>query len=363
MSDSFDTIEAALADIAAGKPVIVTDDENRENEGDLVMAASTATPEWINFMIRQCGGLICLPTVEHRLKRLGLGQMVHDNTESHKTAFTVSVDAAEGVTTGISAYDRCRAIRILANPDSRPEELVRPGHIFPLCAKPGGVLQRAGHTEAAVDLAVLAGHDPSGVICEILNEDGTMARLPELIEFKKKHGLKLVSIEQLIRYRHRFDKLLERETSVPFRRAGKDFTLHVFRSLIDGRRHFAFALGDLAGASPALVRVQRQNLLDDIFRDTPGGSPIDRAFDRIAHEGAGVILYITVPIEGVEVKPGATPGDATLESPGLDDRDIGVGAHILADLGLKRIRLLTNSPRRVVGLEGYGLEIAGQVGL
>ena len=358
--DPFDTIEAAIADIAAGRPVVVTDDEDRENEGDLVMAASTATPEWVNFMIRQCGGLICLPTVEHRLKRLGLGQMVHENTESHKTAFTVSVDAAEGVTTGISAYDRCRAIKLIADPATLPEALVRPGHIFPLCAKPGGVLQRAGHTEAAVDLAVLAGHDPSGVICEILNEDGTMARLPELIEFKKKHGLKLVSIEQLIRYRHRFDKLLRRETSVPFRRAGQNFTLHVFRSVIDGRGHFAFTLGDLDGAP--LVRVQRQNLLEDIFRDAPGGSSLDRAFERIAREGAGVVLYITVPVAGVEVRR-TECGDAALESPALDDRDIGVGAHMLADLGLKRLRLLTNSPRRVVGLEGYGLEVASQEAL
>lgn len=360
--DPFDTIEAALADIAAGKPVIVVDDEDRENEGDLVMAASTATPEWVNFMIRQCGGLICLPTVEHRLKRLGLNQMVHENTESHKTAFTVSVDAAEGVTTGISAYDRCRAIRIIANPDSRPEELVRPGHIFPLCAKPGGVLQRAGHTEAAVDFAVLAGHDPSGVICEILNEDGTMARLPELIEFKKKHGLKLVSIEQLIRYRHRFDKLLEKETTAPFTRAGKDFTLHVFRSVIDSRRHFAFTLGNPAEHQPALVRVQRQNLLDDIFRDQPGGSALDRAFERIAAEGCGAILYITVPVSEVRLQPDKS-GRVVLESPGLDDRDIGVGAHILADLELSRIRLLSNAPKRIVGLEGYGLEIVDQVSL
>jgi 3,4-dihydroxy 2-butanone 4-phosphate synthase/GTP cyclohydrolase II len=366
MSEPFDAIEDAIADIAAGKLIIVVDDENRENEGDLVMAASTATPETVNMMIRHARGLICVPTVDHRLRRLGIAQMVPENRESHKTAFTVSVDATEGITTGISAYDRCRTIKLLANPDTRPEELVQPGHIFPLRARPGGVLQRAGHTEAAVDLAVLAGHDPSGVICEILNDDGTMARLPELIEFKKKHGLKLISIEQLIRYRHRTDKLVEREASTPFNHDGTAFTLHVFRSLLDGRRHFAFTLGEPDAARGTLVRVQRQNILTDLFhRNTDeAGTALERAFTRVAKEGAGVVLYISVPDAGIVVTAGERPGTGTVSTSPMDERDYGIGAQILADLGVRNIRLLSNNPtRRVVGLDGYGLEIVEQVGL
>lgn len=359
MPDTFDPIEAAIADIAAGKPIIVVDDENRENEGDLVMAASTATPETVNFMIRHARGLICVPTVDHRLRRLGIAQMVPENRESHKTAFTVSVDAAEGISTGISAYDRCRTIKLLASPDTRPEELVQPGHIFPLCAKPGGVLQRAGHTEAAVDLAVLAGHDPSGVICEILNDDGTMARLPQLVEFKRRHGLKLISIEQLIRHRHLTDKLVEREASVPFVREGVAFTLHVFRSLLDNRLHYAFTLGGPDAATPALVRVHRQNLLSDLFGAS--GGKLDRAFARIAREGAGVVLYVSQPDGGVALRAGARPGEARVEPGPMDDRDYGIGAQILSALGLRRIRLITNTPRKVIGLDGYGLEIVEQV--
>ncbi len=365
MSSPFDTVEAAIADIAAGKPIIVVDDENRENEGDLVMAASTVTPETVNFMIRYARGLICVPTVEHRLRRLGIAQMVPDNRESHKTAFTVSVDAAEGITTGISAYDRSRTIKLLASPDTRSEELVQPGHIFPLCAKSGGVLERAGHTEAAVDLAVLAGHDPSGVICEILNDDGTMARLPQLVEFKRLHGLKLISIEQLIRYRHRTDKLVERESASTFRRNGADFTLHIFRSLLDNRLHYAFTLGAPDADAPALVRVQRQNLLADLFR--PGApaaeSKLDRAFELVARSGAGVVLYISRPDGGVAIRHDEASGAASVVAPAMDDRDYGIGAQILSELGLRRIRLLTNTPRKVVGLDGYGLEIVEQVAL
>ncbi|MFM7240839.1 MAG: 3,4-dihydroxy-2-butanone-4-phosphate synthase, partial [Opitutia bacterium] len=231
MSDPFDSIEAALADIAAGRLVIVTDDENRENEGDLVMAAAKATPETVNMMIRHARGLICVPTVEHQLRRLGISQMVPENRESQRTAFAVSVDAAEGITTGISAYDRAKTIAILADPAAKPEALVQPGHIFPLLARPGGVLQRAGHTEAAVDLATLAGLHPSGVICEILNEDGSMARLPELVELKRRFGLRLISIAQLIEFRHRREKLVELIAERPFPSAWGDFTLRVYRSL------------------------------------------------------------------------------------------------------------------------------------
>src|SRR6185295_15616923 len=251
----FDSVESAIADIAAGKLIIVTDDENRENEGDLIMAASMVTPETVNMMIRYGSGIVCVPTVEHQLRRLGLGPMVARNRESHRTDFTVSVDAAEGVTTGISAYDRTRTIKLLADPTTRPDQLVQPGHVFPLRARPGGVLERAGHTEAAVDLATLAGLSPMGVLCELVNDDGTVQRLPQLIEFKQKFGLKMISIAALIEFRARREHLVERVATQPFASAFGEFTLHVFRSSLDGRHHLALTMGTL-GPEPALVRVQ-----------------------------------------------------------------------------------------------------------
>ncbi|MGF1450681.1 MAG: 3,4-dihydroxy-2-butanone-4-phosphate synthase, partial [Opitutales bacterium] len=262
--EAFDTIEAAVAEIAEGRPVVVTDDENRENEGDLVMAAAKATPETVNLMIRQAGGLICVPTVAHQLQRLGIQRMVAQNREAQGTDFTVSVDAAEGITTGISAYDRCRTIRLLGDPESTPDMLVSPGHIFPLQARPGGVLQRAGHTEAAVDLALLAGLPPTGVICEILNDDGSVARLSELIAFKERHGLKMVSIAQLIEYRHQRDKLIAPVGTQPFQLPMGEFQLHLFRSTLDDRLHAALTLGTLDN-TPTLVRVQSQNLLTEVL--------------------------------------------------------------------------------------------------
>src|SRR5471032_2780494 len=250
----FDSVESAIQDIAAGRLVIVTDDANRENEGDLIMAAAKATPETVNMMIRYFSGIVCVPTVEHQLRRLGLGPMVASNRESHRTDFTVSVDAAEGVTTGISAYDRTQAIRILADPAARSEQLVQPGHVFPLRARPGGVLERAGHTEAAVDLAILAGQHPSGVLCELLNDDGTVQRLPQLIEFGSRFGLKMVSIAQLIEYRARRDHLVELVCTRPFPSEFGEFTLHLFRSKLDNRHHLALTVGTL-GPEPTLVRV------------------------------------------------------------------------------------------------------------
>jgi len=250
-AQAFDSVEAAIQDIAAGKLVIVTDDESRENEGDLVMAASKATPQAVNQMILHARGLICVPMMAHQLRRLGINPMASENRESHQTDFAVSVDAAEGITTGISAYDRAETIRILANPASEPDQLVQPGHVFPLRARPGGVLQRAGHTEAAVDLAQLAGLNPSGVICEILNEDGSLARLPDLIEFKAKHGLKLISIADLIEYRHTRDKLVEHLLTRPFESAFGTFDLHIFRSILDDRQHIALSMGQLT-PSPLL---------------------------------------------------------------------------------------------------------------
>jgi 3,4-dihydroxy 2-butanone 4-phosphate synthase/GTP cyclohydrolase II len=356
MHEPFDTIEEALADIAAGKLVIVTDDENRENEGDLVMAASKATPETVNMMIRHARGLICVPTVEHQLRRLGISQMVPENRESQRTAFAVSVDAADGISTGISAYDRAKTIAILANPQAKPEELVQPGHIFPLLARPGGVLQRAGHTEAAVDLASLAGLHPSGVICEILNEDGSMARLPELVELKKKFGLHMISIAQLIEFRHRSERLVELIAERDFHSAWGEFKLRVYRSLPDGRQHLAFTLGT-PDESPTLVRVQRENLLGDLFRgDAFGaGTSLAASFEAVAKAGRGVIVHVTQPFGGMHAdQDGIRLGT-------MDARDYGIGAQILSHIGLRRIRLITNNPRKVVGLGGYGLEIVEQV--
>ena len=356
MHEPFDTIEEALADIAAGKLVIVTDDENRENEGDLVMAASKATPETINMMIRHARGLICVPTVEHQLRRLGISQMVPENRESQRTAFAVSVDAADGISTGISAYDRAKTIAILANPQAKPEELVQPGHIFPLLARPGGVLQRAGHTEAAVDLASLAGLHPSGVICEILNEDGSMARLPELVELKKKFGLHMISIAQLIEFRHRSERLVELVAESDFHSAWGEFKLRVYRSLPDGRQHLAFTLGT-PDESPTLVRVQRENLLGDLFRgDAFGaGTSLAASFEAVAKAGRGVIVHVTQPFGGMHAdQEGIRLGT-------MDAREYGIGAQILSHIGLRRIRLITNNPRKVVGLGGYGLEIVEQV--
>src|SRR3954463_10570824 len=261
----FDPVESAIADVAAGKLIIVTDDENRENEGDLIMAAEKVTPETVNMMIRYGSGIVCVPTVEHQLRRLGLGPMGASNREAHRTDFTVSVDAAEGVSTGISAYDRTRTIQLLANPATRPEQLVQPGHVFPLRSRPGGVLERAGHTEAAVDLATLAGLSPMGVLCELVNDDGTVQRLPQLVDFKNKFGLKMISIAALIEHRARRDQLVERVASHPFESEYGEFQAHVFRSRLDGRHHLALTRGTL-GPEPTLVRVHSENVLTDVFR-------------------------------------------------------------------------------------------------
>jgi 3,4-dihydroxy 2-butanone 4-phosphate synthase/GTP cyclohydrolase II len=355
----FDPVESALADIAAGKLIIVTDDENRENEGDLIMAAEKVTPETINMMIRYGSGIVCVPTVETLLRRLGLGPMVARNRESYRTDFTVSVDAAEGITTGISAYDRTLTIKLLANPNTRPEQLVQPGHVFPLRARPGGVLERAGHTEAAVDLATLAGLSPMGVLCELVNDDGTVQRLPQLVEFKEKFGLKMISIAALIEYRSRRDHLVELVLTRPFASEFGEFTLHVFRSPMDGRHHLALSMGEL-GSQPTLVRVHSENLLSDLFRakGLPGHTMLTSALAAVAKEGRGVVLYMQPANEMLVRCLAAKPGEAP---PPMDFRDYGIGAQILVALGLGKIRLLSNSTRKVVGLDGYGLEIVEQV--
>jgi len=356
---SFDSLESAVADIAAGKIVIVTDDENRENEGDLIMAAAQATPQTVNMMIRYCSGIVCVPTLEPHLRSLGLGPMVAANRESHRTDFTVSVDAAEGITTGISAQDRAKTIRVLADPAARPEQLVQPGHVFPLRSRPGGVLERAGHTEAAVDLAILAGQHPSGVLCERVNDDGTVARLPEIQEFRRKFGLRLISIAQLIEHRARRDHLVELVCKEPFTSDFGDFTLHIFRGKLDNRHHLAFSMGSL-GPEPTLVRVHSENLLSDVFRikGLDSHHSLEGSLEAIARAGRGVVLYMERADSGADIirRVQGKAGETVMPF-----RDYGIGAQILAALGLGKIRLLSNSTRKVIGLDGYGLEIVEQV--
>jgi 3,4-dihydroxy 2-butanone 4-phosphate synthase/GTP cyclohydrolase II len=359
----FDSVESAIQDIAADRMVIVTDDEDRENEGDLIMAAAGVTPQSVGMMIRYCSGIICVPTVETQLKRLGLGPMVGHNRESRRTDFTVSVDAAAGISTGISAADRTQTIRILADPLARPEQLVQPGHVFPLRARPGGVLERAGHTEAAVDLATLAGLVPAGVLCELVNDDGAVQRLPELAEFKRRFSLRMISIAQLIEYRVKREHLVDLVCTKPFPTEFGDFVLHVFRSTLDGRQHLALTMGPLDPA-PTLVRVHSENLLSDVFhaRGMGSGRALAASLEVIARAGRGVVLYME-PANAGEVllrRLNAAPGETV--SP-MSLRDYGTGAQILRALGLGQIRLLSNSNRKVVGLDGYGLEIVEQVAL
>ncbi len=359
----FDSIEDAIRDIAAGRLIIVTDDEDRENEGDLIMAASLATPETVNMMIRYCSGIVCVPTVETQLRRLGLGPMVARNREVHRTDFTVSVDAAEGIGTGISAADRTRTIRIIADGNSTADMLVQPGHVFPLRSRPGGVLERAGHTEAATDFAQLAGLPPSGVLCELVNDDGTVQRIPELTEFKRKFGLKMVSIAQLIEYRSKREHLVELVSSQPFSSEFGEFTAHVFRNKLDGRHHLALALGGLS-KEPTLVRVQSENLLSDVFRGKGMGShaTLNASLEAIARAGRGVVLYME-PVSHGESMIHRLQSKGSDAGPSMDLRAYGVGAQILSMLGLGRIRLLSASHRKVVGLDGYGLEIVEEVAL
>lgn len=357
----FDSIESGIADIAAGKMVIVVDDEERENEGDLIFAASKVTPELVNMMVRYCSGVICVPMLPHYLQRLGLNSMVQHNRESHRTDYTVSVDAAHGITTGISAHDRAATIRVLANPNARPDQLVQPGHVFPLRSKPGGVLQRAGHTEAAVDLATLAGLYPAGVICELVKEDGDCMRLPELIEFKHKFDLKLISIADLIQYRHQRERLVERIATTQFQSEYGDFDLHIFRGLLDGRTHLVLSMGVL-DEEPTLVRVHSENLLSDVFRSKQASShrSLVASMKRIAKKGHGALLYIEQPDGGIRV-------DDVTHSVGagkMDFRDYGIGAQILSQLGLQKIRLMSSGKkRRVIALDGYDLEIVEQLSL
>lgn len=374
MKQAFDSIEAVIADLARGRMVIVVDDADRENEGDLIMAAEKVTPSAVNFMAKNGRGLICVPTTSDRLKQLGIEQMVVQNRDSFKTDFQVSVDAAKGITTGISAADRARTIQVMADPVATQNNLVQPGHVFPLRAKPGGVLQRAGHTEAAVDLVRLAGCRPIGVICEIMNDDGSMARLKELTRFRRKHRLKMCTIEELIKFRRSREKLVERVEVVNMPTDYGDFDLHLYRSMVDDQHHVALVRGDVAGKPGVLVRVHSECLTGDVFgsRRCDCGPQLHQAMRQVADAGRGVILYMRQEGRGIGLGPkikayklqekGYDTVEANLKlGYGMDLREYGLGAQILCDLGLKKISLLTNNPRKVVGLEGYGLEIVKMV--
>ena len=373
----FTHIENAIAAVARGELVVVVDDADRENEGDLIMAAEMATPETMAFMIRHTSGVICMPMLGERLDELRLPLMVAHNTEVQRTAFTVSVDAVEGTSTGISAADRAVTVRTLIDPHTRPEDLARPGHIFPLRYREGGVLKRAGHTEAAVDLARLAGLQPAGVLAEVVNDDGTMQRLPQLEKFAGEHGLQLISIADLIRYRRHREKLVTRVSEARIPTQYGDFTAYVYSSQLDDVEHIAFVCGEVSGADAVLVRVHSECLTGDVFGSMrcDCGMQLDLALERIAEEGRGVLVYLRGH-EGRGIGLGHKMRAYNLQDQGrdtvqanedlgfaADSREYGIGSQILVDLGITTMRLMTNNPAKYGGLEGYGLEIVDRVPL
>ncbi|MBU4553743.1 MAG: bifunctional 3,4-dihydroxy-2-butanone-4-phosphate synthase/GTP cyclohydrolase II, partial [Firmicutes bacterium] len=369
----FSTIEEAIEDYRRGKLLVVVDDEDRENEGDLVVAAEKVTPEAINFMAKFGRGLVCMPVTGELAERLDLNPMVVNNTDPHSTAFTVSVDA-QGTTTGISAYERALTVTKIIDPQTKAGDLRRPGHIFPLRAKEGGVLRRAGHTEAAVDLARLAGLYPAGVICEIMKEDGAMARVPELLEFVEEHGLRIITIADLIRYRRRYERLVRHVGQAKLPTKYGEFVIHAYESLLDGKGHLAVVKGDLSKVEAPLIRVHSECLTGDVFGSMrcDCGSQIAKALARIEAEGAGILLYmrqegrgigILNKIKAYELQDNGKDTVEANEALGFppDLRDYGIGAQILSDLGLTKLRIMTNNPRKIAGLEGHGLQVLERV--
>jgi 3,4-dihydroxy 2-butanone 4-phosphate synthase / GTP cyclohydrolase II len=370
----FATVEEAIEDIRAGKLVVVVDDEDRENEGDLTIAAQFATPEAVNFMVTHARGLVCLCLTEERCDELGLRQMTEQNETPFGTAFTVSVEAREGVTTGISAHDRSRTIQVAVDPTSKPSDLVQPGHVFPLRAREGGVLRRAGQTEAAVDLARLAGLNPAGVVCEIMKEDGSMARVPDLVGYCERHRLKMITVADLIEYRRRHEQLVERVTSVHMPTEYGNFTAIAFREHLTGKHHVALVRGDVEGAEDVLVRVHSECLTGDVFhsRRCDCGEQLELALRRIAAEEQGVLLYMAQEGRGIGLlnklkayelqEDGLDTVEANLAlGYPADARDYSIGHQILSDLGLTTIRILTNNPKKLTGIEGFGLTVVEQV--
>jgi 3,4-dihydroxy 2-butanone 4-phosphate synthase/GTP cyclohydrolase II len=370
----FATIEDALEDIRQGKFVVVVDAADRENEGDLTIAAQFATPEAINFMATHARGLICLCLTEERCDQLGLLPMTHKNETPYGTAFTISIEAREGITTGISAHDRSSTIQVAIDPSRGPGDLVQPGHVFPLRARPGGVLQRAGQTEAAVDLARMAGLNPAGVVCEVMNEDGTMARVPDLIPYCRLHGLKMITVADLIEYRRRTEKLVERMTAVRLPTAYGEFTAVAFRETLTGRLHVALVKGDVEGAENVLVRVHSECLTGDVFHSLrcDCGDQLEQALAQISEVDRGVLLYMSQEGRGIGLlsklkayelqETGLDTVEANLELGfPADAREYGIGSQILSELGLTTIRILTNNPRKITGIEGFGLKVVEQV--